>query len=136
MEIVITGTRMFAEEVHRAKEAPASDLPTLTTEQKAVAKCFEISDERYARMELAARYGKERLRKAADAMARIIESELSKLVPGAELRTLVYEVGLEPHRILVGYKGKDLTFTFPPDDESEDYLRKLSKQIADSISSS
>jgi hypothetical protein len=133
MEIVITGTSMSVEEGHRAQKASTSDLPALTTEQKAVAKGFGISEEQYARMELARRYGEERLQKAAHAMAHIIQGEFSKLAPGAELRTLLYAVGLEPHRIMVAYKGKDHTFKIPSDDESGDYVRELSKRIADDL---
>jgi len=43
-------------------------------------------------MELARRYGEERLQKAAHAMAHVTQGELSKLAPGAELRTLLSDV--------------------------------------------
>ena len=120
MEIVITGTRMSVEEGHRAKKAPASELPRLTDEQREVAKGFGMSDEQYARMVLAQQYGAERLRKSADTIAGIIENELPKLVPGVELLTFIYGLGFEPSRILLRHQGKVHTFKFPADDDSED----------------
>ena len=131
MEIVITGSSMSLEEGHRALKAPSSELRNLTEEEKAVAKGFGITEEQYARMELAGRYGDERLNKAAHVTADTIERELVKLAPDAKPKTLIYAVGLDPHRVLVTYKGKDYTFKFSSDDESD--LRAFAKKIAESL---
>jgi hypothetical protein len=47
--------------------------------------------------------------------------------------TLVYGVGLEPHRLVIRHKGKDQVHKFSADDESEDSIREVCKNIAKSI---
>jgi hypothetical protein len=85
---------MTAEEWKRAMTAPESELKTvlpLSPEQKEVAERFGITEEEYARGELARVYGQQRLEKNAARLGDIVRKMLSEVSPGSQLRAIVYE---------------------------------------------
>ena|ERR1035437_6054621 len=130
MEIYITGWQVSGEEAERAQKAPASELPKLTPEQEKVAKGFEVSTEKYARIQLSGIYSSERLKATANRMAETLRSELKKALPEAEVEFFQYEVGSEPHRVLVRHKGKGHSFNSSSTDDSDDAMRVLAGGIA------
>jgi hypothetical protein len=133
MEIYITGWQISGEDAERAQKVPISELPTLTPVQEKVAKGFEVSSEKYARILLSGIYSSERLRTSASRMAETLQSELKNLLPEAETTFFQYEVGVEPHRVLVRYEGKDHRFDSPSTDDSDDAMRILARGIASKL---
>jgi hypothetical protein len=107
VEVVVTGWSMSLADSGRAKAAPVDELPRLSGEQREVARKFGVSEEQWARAVLAQRYGDERVRAVALGLARALEIELPKHLPGVEICRLVYEVGLEKHKLYLRWKGKD-----------------------------
>ncbi len=107
MEIVITGTSMSAADRRRADAVPIGELSKLTDEQKAIAKKFGLTEEAWVRSLLASQYGDARLRDRATALAHVLEQHLPKLVPGVEVEKLIWDVGLEDHKIWLGHNGKN-----------------------------
>lgn len=99
MEIIITGFSASLTDSQKARAVPLNELPQLNDEQREVARKFEMSEEDYARQVLAFQYGGTRLQAGAAKLARVIEERLPGLVPGVDLEKLIYEVGLEDHKM-------------------------------------
>ncbi len=113
MEILISGTSMSVEDKHRADAAPAGGLPKLTDQQREVARKFGMSDEAWARALLAAQFGESRVRARAAALAQALEQYLPRFVPGAAVQSLLYQVGLEDHKMWIRHRGKDHLVRLP-----------------------
>jgi len=106
MEIIITGTSASLEESRKAKAASSGELPQLNDKQKEVARKFKISEQDYARQVLAFQYGEARLQAGAAKLGQVIEEGVPQLVPGIEFERLIYEVGLEDHKLWLRHAGK------------------------------
>lgn len=130
MKIYITGWQVSGEDVARANAVPEGQLPKLTAEQAKAAKGFEVSNEKYARILLSGIYSRDRLMKTAERMTGIVGRELPKLLPGAEPEFFQYEVGSEPHRLMVKYKGQDVWVDIPSDDDSDEAMLEICKATA------
>ena len=130
MEIYITGQQMSGEDMDRAMKAPASELPKLTDKKEKAAAVMQVPPDRWARYQLAGQYSKERLRKTAERMAATIERELVKVAPEAKAEFLQYEVGPEPHRLMLIHDGKTTWVDIPSDDDSDEALVEICKGTA------
>jgi hypothetical protein len=130
MDIHVTGWQISGEDVARAIAAPADQVPKLTTEQEKAAKGFEVSHDKYARFMLAGKYSAERMKITAERIAGTIERELSKLLPDAEPAYFQYEVGPEPHRLMVKYKDQNVWVDIPSEDDSDGALIEICKATA------
>lgn len=128
MKTRITGWQMSGEDAERARKASELELPKLNAEQQKVARGFDVTDEQYARVLLAGLYSEERLKTIAERMAATIERELPKAIPEAEPELFQYEVGPEPHLLLLRYNGKP--FTVQIDDDSDEALVEVCKATA------
>ena len=106
MEIIITGFSASLADSQKARAVPLNELPQLNVEQKEVARKFEMAEEDYARQVLAFQYGGARLQAGAAKLTCVIEERLPGLVPGVELEKLIYEVGLEDHKVWLRHAGQ------------------------------
>lgn len=130
MEIYVTGQQMSGEDFDRAMKAPASELPKLTDKQEKAAAVMQVPPYRWARYQLAGQYSKERLKKTAERMAATIVRELAKVVPEAKPEFFQYEVGPEPHRLMVIHDAKTTWVDTPSDDDSDDALVEICRATA------
>lgn len=130
MQIHITGQQISGEDLDRAMKAPASELPKLTDKQEKAAAVMEVPPDRWARYQLAGKYSEERLRKTAERMVATVERTLAKALPEAKAEFFQYEVGPEPHRLMVIYNGKTTWVDIPSDDDSDDALVKICEGTA------
>ncbi len=93
-QIQIMSDSMSPVEWKRAMTAPDSELKTvlpLSEEQKEVAKKFEMSEEEYARAELARVYGQRGLRERAQRLGAIVAKMLAEVSPKSRLAAVRYE---------------------------------------------
>jgi len=130
MQIRITGQQVSGEDLDRAMKAPASELPKLTDKEQNAAAIMEVPPERWARYQLAGKYSEERLRKTAERMAATIERELAKVLPDAKAEFFQYEVGQEPHRLILIQNGKMTSVDIPSDDDSDKALAEICRATA------
>ena len=72
-------------------EAPASELQPLTEEQKEIVRRFGITDEEYARGELAVTVGQERLRRRGEELGNLVQDLLRRLSDRYVLESVLYE---------------------------------------------
>jgi hypothetical protein len=85
-QIVVSDYSSSTEEWKRALEAPESELPPLTDQQREIARRFGVSQQEYARGVLAGRYGNQRMRKRAQALGEHAQEILGGL--GARYKVL------------------------------------------------
>jgi hypothetical protein len=90
-EVYIRSNSSSAEEWKRAMEAPVSELQVLNEEQKKVAKKFEITEEEYARGELAGIYGRQRLEAKGARLGSMLSEVLAGSGSGNRLVAVSYE---------------------------------------------
>ena len=100
MNIVVDGWRATAEDWKDLQGVPKNQLPTLTTEQKAVAKKLGIAEEDYARSAEAGRRTQEKLLMKTDRFARMIQEKVKErasqaVVENIVLRTLEHKFEIE-----------------------------------------
>jgi hypothetical protein len=92
-EVYVRSNSSTAEEWKRAMEAPTSELPPLNEEQKEIVKRFGITEEEYARGELAGVYGQERLKAKGAQLGSVVVDVLNKLSEPYRLLAVLYEGG-------------------------------------------
>ncbi len=93
-QIQIMSDSMSPVEWKRAMTAPESELKIvlpLSEEQKEVAKKYEMSEEEYARAELARVYGRRGLRERAEQLGAIVGKMLAEVSPQSRLAAVRYE---------------------------------------------
>lgn len=90
-EVIVLGQSTSLEDWGRSLQAPLSELPELTDEQKAFARKFGITDEQYARSRLSLTYGKERMLKRGAALGKEVEKILREYDHKYQLIALIYE---------------------------------------------
>jgi hypothetical protein len=90
-EIHIRSNSSSPEAWRRAMEAPASELQPLTEEQKEIVRRFGITDEEYARGELAVTFGQERLRRRGEELGNLVQDLLRRLSDRYVLESVLYE---------------------------------------------
>lgn len=82
IEIVLPlaySTPTSAEEWKRAMAVPGSQLPSLSAQQRDIARKFNIPEEEYARNVLAGSYGLERTRKRANDLGEAVQAAIRAL---------------------------------------------------------
>ena len=130
MQIHITGQQISGDDMDRAMSVPVSELPTLTEKQEKAAARMDVSPEKWARFMLAGKYSEARLKETAQRMAATVERELRRLVPNAEAEFFQYEVGSEPHRLMLRYKAKTFWVDIPSTDDSDEALVQVCRATA------
>lgn len=90
--IVVSDYTTSMEEWRRAQQAPKSELPDLTEEQKEVARKFKISVEEYARGVLAGRYGQKRMKERARRLGEQVQSLLDEWGGNDSVVAVIYEM--------------------------------------------
>ncbi|GEM_PF-1797304 len=91
-QVVIGESSISPADWVRASAVPGRGLPELTDEQKKVARGFKISEEEYARAELARLYGQERLRARAQQLGQLVEQMLMGIGSEYRLRAVTSEI--------------------------------------------
>ncbi len=81
-EIHVSDYSSSVDEWRKAQQAPLSELPDLTAEQKSVARKFGITEEEYARNVLAGSYGHQRMRERATGLGKAVRDVLQSLGRG------------------------------------------------------
>ena len=128
MEIVIEGWRAGGEERKEANSVPASQLPSLTEEQKKVAKKMGISEDDYARSAFAGKRNQERLlgktRRFAETLDRILRSRWEEArIERVRLVTIEHEYRLE-----ISANGRKFIFRVP-EDMVDDFIEGGSSDV-------
>jgi len=90
-EIFISGSTGSVEDWQNAMNAPKSELPKLSNEQKEVARRMEMSEEEYARGVLVGRYGENRQKQRGEKLGQRIEEILEGLGKPYQLEALLRE---------------------------------------------
>ncbi len=80
-EVFVSDYSSSVDEYRRAMQAPLSELPELTAEQRTVAKKMGISEEDYRRSVLAGRLGESRMLRRGQGLGEIVEKLLDGLGP-------------------------------------------------------
>ena len=91
-EVIVLGQGTSLEDWGRSLQAPLSELPELTNEQKAFARKFGITDEQYARSRLSRKYGQERMMTRGASFGAAVEEILAGLGPGYQLKAVIAEM--------------------------------------------
>jgi len=100
MEIAVDGWRAGAAEWDAVRSLPASELPSLSPEQREVAKKLGVSEQDYARSALAGERTREVLLRKTERLARLLEqrmqgSGLSGTITRVMLRTIEHRFDVE-----------------------------------------
>lgn len=90
-KVFVMGHSTSLEDWKRSLNAPTTELPELTAEQKAFAKRFGITDEEYARSRLSLEYGQERTQRRGVELGRAVEEILGGFGDGYELKAAILE---------------------------------------------
>ena len=90
-EVFVVGRSTSLEDWRRSLQAPATELPELTGEERAFAKRFGIADEKYARSRLSLEYGQERMLKRGRDLGDAVVQILVGLAPAYRLHAAIYE---------------------------------------------
>jgi hypothetical protein len=136
VEIIVEGWRAGREERDAAKSVPTGELPTLTDEQKMVAKKMGISEEAYARSTYAGRRNQERLTEKTKRFARVLEKRLTPLAEGARIDRIRLVTIEHEYRIDISANGKIIHFRLPEemvDDLIEGGSASIEEQIANRL---
>ncbi len=123
MEIVIDGWRAGGEERREAATTPAWQLPTLTEEQKTVARRMGISEEDYQKSVYAGRLNQNRLIEKTKRFAAILEAKLGKMAPGAHIDRIRLLTIEREYRIDIYVEGKKVLFRVA-EDMVDDFMEK------------
>jgi len=115
MEIVIEGWRAGGEERKEANSVPASQLPSLSEEQKKVAKKIGISEEDYARSAFAGKRNQERLLGKTRRFAEILDGILRSRPEGARIERLRLVTIEHEYRVEISASGRKFVFRVPED---------------------
>jgi hypothetical protein len=128
MELVIEGWRAGGEERKEANSVPASQLPSLSEEQKKVAKKMGISEEDYARSAFAGKRNQERLLGKTRRFAEILDGILRSRLEGARIER-VRLVTIE-HEYRVEISASERKFVFRvPEDMVDDFIEGGSADV-------
>lgn len=90
-EVFVPDYTSSIEEYRRAQRAPKSELPQLTGDQKAVARRFKISEEKYARGVLAGIYGRERQRARGKELGETVQAIVDDFGTRAQVVRVAYQ---------------------------------------------
>jgi len=74
-------------------EAPVTELPQLSDAQKEMARRFEVTEEEYARGELASIYSQQRLKAKGERLGSVVREILQNLGRAGSLVAVLYEGG-------------------------------------------
>ena len=91
-QVVVQGSRISPEDLVRAMNASESELPKLTQEQKKIARGFKMSQEEYAREELARLYGHERMLERGRRLGETASQILEVLAPDYRLAAVTSQM--------------------------------------------
>src|SRR5215469_6477731 len=95
IEIVLPlaySTPTSAEEWKRAMAVPGSQLPSLSAQQREIARKFNIPEEDYARNVLAGSYGLEKTRKKANDLGQAVQAAIRPLDVGYRVTAVIRDV--------------------------------------------
>jgi len=95
IEIVLPlaySTPTSAEEWKRAMAVPGSQLPSLSAQQREIARKFNIPEEEYARNVLAGSYGLEKTRKKANDLGQAVQAAIGPLDVGYRVTAVIRDV--------------------------------------------
>ena len=107
-------------EWRKAQQAPRSELPPLTSEQKEVARQFGITEEEYQRNVLAGQYGRARMQERAQALGGAVQDVLDRLGGG--------------YRVIAVSRDMDrLGWTVRIETQKEDVDVFVSQELADDL---
>lgn len=113
MEIVIEGWRAGGEERKEANRVPVSQLPSLSDEQKKVAKKMGISEEDYARSAFAGKRNQERLLGKTRRFAEILDGILRSRLEGGRIDRIRLVTIEHEYRVEISANGRRLIFRVP-----------------------
>jgi hypothetical protein len=85
-------TSTSAEEWKRAMAVPGSELPSLSVQQKEIARKFNIPEEEYARNVLAGSYGWEKTRKRASDLGEAVQAAIRALDVGYRVTAVIRDI--------------------------------------------
>ncbi len=99
MEIAVQGWRASASDWDAVRGIPPRDLPTLTDEQREVARKLGVAETDYARSVLAGKRTQEVLLQKAEALAAFLENRITE--EGRQVRVARVVLDVVEHRFIV-----------------------------------
>jgi len=91
-EVFVSGVSSSVEEWKRALEAPKSELPELSAQQKEIARKFGVSDEDYGRGVFVGSLGEKRIKSQGEHLGNVAEGILGALGPDYHLQAVIAEM--------------------------------------------
>lgn len=91
-EVLISGWTGALEDWRRSLQAPPSELPELTAEEKEFARRWGIGEEAYARSRLSLEYGRRRRERRAIQLGRAVEEILGDMGAAYQLKAVIAEM--------------------------------------------
>ncbi len=106
MEIAVQGWRSSPAEWDATRGIPAAELPSLTDEQREVARKLGISEEDYARSVLAGRRTQDVLLQKTQALAAFVENRIAREHPEVRVTRVVLDVVEHRFTVELEFGGK------------------------------
>ena len=131
-EIVVSDYTSSVEEYRRAQQAPRSDLPPLSDDQRAAARGFKISEEEYARGALAGIYGRKRQQARGRRLGEEVQKILSDLGSDDRVVRVAYEMDRLRWVVSIEASGRILDVAVPrelADDVLDRALREQTEEL-------
>jgi hypothetical protein len=132
MEIIIEGWRAGGEERKAARSVPATELPSLSDEQKKVAKKMGISEEEYARSAYAGKRNQDRLTEKTRRFAGFLEERLRALSESARIDRVRLVTIEHEYRIEFSVDGRKIFFRLP-EEMVDDFVEGGSAEVGRQI---
>jgi len=131
-EIVVSDYTSSVEEYRRAQQAPRSDLPPLSDDQRAAARGFKISEEEYRRGVLAGIYGRKRQQARGRRLGEEVRKILSDLGSDDRVVRVAYEMDRLRWVVRVESSGGAVDIAIPCE-LADDYLDYVFPGTADQL---
>jgi hypothetical protein len=131
-EIVVSDYTSSVEEYRRAQQAPRSDLPPLSDDQRAAARGFKISEEEYRRGVLAGIYGRKRQQARGRRLGEEVRKILSDLGSDDRVVRVAYEMDRLRWVVSIEASGRILDVAVPrelADDVLDRALREQTEEL-------
>jgi hypothetical protein len=132
LEITIEGWRAGGEERKEAASVPANQLPSLTAEQKSVARKMGIAEEDYARSAYAGKRNQERLLRKTQRFGEILENKVRSISENAEIERIRLVTIDHEYRIDLRVGEQRLIFRVP-EEMVDDFIEGGSAEVGRSI---
>ena len=115
MQVLVEGSRSTSDDWLWAQQLPASELPSLSDEQKSVAKKLGVSPEDYARSAKAGELTRQELQVKAATFGSLLEQKIRGRVPNASVESVTLLTFEGKFRAVAVAEGKEIRLQIDED---------------------